>query len=152
MPTYAIAADQTRLSFAVRGLLRTQGEFTRIAGTVTTDEHGNPQSLEVTIPARSLSTGLSLCDLHLKTASFLDVRRYPLITYSSQHLEHVGPGRFVIYGLLSLHGWERPVRLEAVLEPDGGPDGRDAKCRAGQYASHVRQSRAIRSCALSCGR
>src|SRR5262249_7835736 len=85
---------------------------------------------------------LSLRDLHLKTASFLDVRRYPVITYSSQHIERVGPDRFAIYGLLSLHGWVRPVRLEAVLEPDDGLDGESLR-RAHVTGSLFRSAFAI---------
>lgn len=119
MPTYVLDADQTRLSFAVAGLLRTRGELTRAAGTVTVDEHDTPQALQVTIDARSLHTGLLARDLHLSTASFLHVRRYPLITYRSQHIELAGVGRYVVRGLLRLKGREHPVTLEVALAPDG---------------------------------
>lgn len=128
MPTYVLDADQTRLSFAVAGLLRTRGELARIAGTVTVDEDDTPRSLHVTIDARSLRTGLLARDLHLRTASFLDARRYPLITYRSQQIEPAGPGRYLVRGLLRVKGREQPVALEAALVPDGG--GSDGTRRA----------------------
>lgn len=122
MQTFAIDSARTRLSFVVPGLLRTQGEFTRIVGTGTADEQGCPHALEVTISAGSLRTGLSARDLHLKSASFLDARRYPTITYHSQYVERIEPNRYTIHGVLRLHGREHPITLDAVLDPDAEPD------------------------------
>lgn len=123
MQTYEIDPDRTRLSFAVRGLLPMRGAFTRAAGTVTVDERGIPRALEVTIDARSLRTGLAARDLHLCTAAFLNVRRYPTITYSADHIERMGPDRYIVRGLLRLHGREHLVTLEVTPEADDGPDG-----------------------------
>ncbi|HLZ23479.1 MAG TPA: YceI family protein [Ktedonobacterales bacterium] len=123
MYTYIIDADQTTLSFSVRRLIRSRGTFTRIAGTVTVNEDGTPNSLEVIIAARSLDTSMPPRDMHLRTASFLAVGRYPMITYNSQDIAQVGPERYTIRGLLRFHGREQPVMLEAVLEPDDGTDG-----------------------------
>lgn len=120
---YAIEADRTRLTFAVPGLLRTRGEFTCVAGTITADEHGAPLSLEVTIAARSLRTGLAPRDLHLRAASFLDARRYPMIVYRADQFEQDGPGHYQVQGRLRLHGHDLPIALEAALAPDDAPDG-----------------------------
>lgn len=123
MQTYTVDTDRSRLSFAVPGLLRTRGAFTRVAGTATVDEQGTPQSLEISIDARSLRTGLAARDLHLRTAGFLNVRRYPMIAYSGERFEQVGPDRYTVGGTLRLHGREHPVALEVTLAPDVGPDG-----------------------------
>lgn len=123
MPTYLLDAARTRLTFAVRGRVPTEGDFRQILGRITVDERDNPQALAVTIAARSLDTGLARRDHHLTTATFLDGSRYPTITYSGQRFERMELDRFVIYGQLCLHGREHPVQLEAVLEPDSGQDG-----------------------------
>lgn len=123
MQIYTVDPGRTALSFAVRGVLSTYGSFTHVDGTVTADEDGNPQSLKVKFATRSLNTRLLPRDLHLKTASFLDARRYAEITYRSQRVERTGPDRFVIYGLLRLHGREQPVQLDATLGPDRERDG-----------------------------
>jgi polyisoprenoid-binding protein YceI len=129
MQIYTVDPDRSELSFAVRGIPTTRGSFTPIVGTVTVDEEDNPQSLEVNFAARSLNTRLWSRDLHLKTASFFDVRRYSEITYRSQRIERTGPDHFTIYGLLRLHGLERPIQLDATLESDREGDGR--------YRAHV---------------
>lgn len=123
MQIYTVDPDRSELSFAVRGIPTTCGSFAPIVGTVTVDEEGNPQSLEVNFAAHSLNTRLWSRDLHLKTASFFDVRHYSAITYRSQRIERTGPDNFTIYGLLRLHGLERPVRLDATLESDRETDG-----------------------------
>lgn len=123
MNTFTIDADRTRLTFTVPGLIRTRGEFTRSIGTVTVDEHGSPQSLDVTIAAGSLRTGISRRDEHLKTATFLDVERYPAITYSSQRIEQVGANRYAVQGMLHLHGREQSVALDVTLDTNVQPDG-----------------------------
>lgn len=118
MQTYTIDPHHSSISFAVRGLMPTMGTLTHIVGTVIADAQGAPASMEVSVAAHSLNTRLLLRDMHLKTATFLDVRRYPAITYRSDHFERVAVNRFVVDGLLRFHGQEHPIRLEAVVESD----------------------------------
>ena len=126
MGTFAIAADRSALAVSARRVLSGRGTFPRITGTVSVDENETPQSLLAAIDARSLRTGISLRDQHLKTASFLDAQRYPLISYTSERIDRVGPDRFAIAGILRLHGREHPTTLDARLEPADGTDG--ARC------------------------
>jgi polyisoprenoid-binding protein YceI len=125
MPTYAIDAGGTQLSFTVRGLrpVRTEGTFEQVAGTIFVDEDGAARALEVLIAAESLRTGLAARDLHLRSAGFLNARRYPVITYTSREIEQVDPNRYLIRGALRLRGREHPVTLAAVIEPEEAPDG-----------------------------
>lgn len=123
MDTYTIDPDRTSLTFTVPGLIRTYGEFTRSVGTVTVDEHGNPQALDVTIAAASLHTGISLRDAHLKTAMYLGAERYPVITYTSQHIEQIEANRYAVRGMLRLHGQMQPVALDVTLDAGIQPDG-----------------------------
>lgn len=122
MDTYTIAAEQSNLTVSIRRILSGRGTFQRIAGTITVDENEIPQSLEVSIDARSLRTGISVRDQHLKTATFMDAGRYPLITYASERIEPVGSDRYTITGTMRLHGHEHPVTLDARLEPAGADE------------------------------
>lgn len=127
METYTIVAERSTLSVSIRRILSGRGTFERLTGTVTVDENAIPQSLEVSIDARSLRTGITLRDQHLQTATFMDAGRYPLITYVSERIEQVGPDRYTITGTLRLHGREHPVALEARLEAAGVTDGDDVR-------------------------
>lgn len=123
MNTFTIDTNRTKLTFTVPGLVHTQGAFTRGTGTVTVDENGRPQTLDVTIAAGSLDTGLSRRDSHLKTATFFDVQRYPAITYGSRQIEHLEANRYAVRGDLRLHGRVHAVALDVTLDTDIQPDG-----------------------------
>lgn len=123
MDTYVIAADRSALIVSMRRVLSGRGTFRRVTGTVTVDENEIPRALQVSIDARSLRTGISIRDQHLKTVTFMDAGRYPLITYTSERVERVGPDRFAIAGILRLHGREQPITLDTRLEPADGIDG-----------------------------
>lgn len=116
MSSYVIDPDEATLSFAVRGLAPTRGTFTGLTGFMVTDTRGDPQHVEVSIPAGSLTTGLSLRDAHLRSATFFDARRYPVIKFASDHIERTEQNTFAVHGMLSLHGRERPVRLDVALD------------------------------------
>jgi polyisoprenoid-binding protein YceI len=59
-----------------------------------------------------------LRDAHLRSATFFDVKQYPVITYASSAIERTGPNSFVVHGALTLHGHERLVRLAVTLNPE----------------------------------
>ena len=54
-------------------------------------------------------------DAHLKSADFLDVEKYPTITFKSKKIEPAGDGELKITGGLTIHG----VTKDVVLKVDG---------------------------------
>ncbi|MFE4641654.1 YceI family protein [Streptomyces sp. NPDC056730] len=68
--------------------------------------------VDAVISAASIDTGNALRDKHLKSPDFLDVERFPEITYSSTGLTPAGPDRWTVHGQLSLHGVVREVDLD----------------------------------------
>ncbi|MGW6743113.1 YceI family protein [Streptomyces sp. NPDC055025] len=68
--------------------------------------------VDAVIAAASIDTGNALRDKHLKSPDFLDVERFPEITYSSTGLTPAGPDRWTVHGQLSLHGVVREVDLD----------------------------------------
>jgi polyisoprenoid-binding protein YceI len=125
MQAYILDSEHTALTYRVHRLVRSAGAFTRIAGTVTTDDTGAPRSLDVTIAAASLRTGLAPRDDHLRSTDFLAAERFPTIIYGSHDIEQVAPDRYLVHGTLRMKGREHPVTLAAVLdaglESDDGP-------------------------------
>ncbi|MFJ9031545.1 YceI family protein [Streptomyces sp. NPDC102274] len=86
-------------------------------GGATTGGAGSAYGVEASrvdavISAASIDTGNALRDKHLKSPDFLDVERFPEITYSSTGLTPAGPDRWTVRGLLSLHGVVREVDLD----------------------------------------
>jgi polyisoprenoid-binding protein YceI len=72
-------------------------------------------SLEATIDANSVDTRVEMRDKDLRSPNFLDVQKYPTITFHSKQVKVVGPGKLQFAGDLTIHG----VTKEVVLDVDG---------------------------------
>jgi polyisoprenoid-binding protein YceI len=104
--------------FAVRhlGISTVRGEFRKVSGSASynpTDP--SKTSLEATIDATSVDTRVDMRDNDLRGPNFLDVQKYPTITFKSKHAESAGPAKMKITGDLTIHG----VTKEVVLDVDG---------------------------------
>jgi len=64
------------------------------------------------LDATALWTGEPDRDAHLKTADFLDVERYPKITFASTRVEVHSPHELRVWGDLTLRGVTRELCLE----------------------------------------
>jgi polyisoprenoid-binding protein YceI len=115
MATWILGSDHSSASFAVRHMMVTwvRGLFTRVSGTLMFDPLNVAAStLEVAIEAGSLFTGVAQRDDHLKSADFLEVDKYPAITFASTRVEAVALDQAWVYGDLTIRGVTRPVRLD----------------------------------------
>jgi polyisoprenoid-binding protein YceI len=94
------------------GISSVHGRFTDFAASIEVAPDDVTKSrVEAVIRADSIDTGNAMRDGHLKSADFLDVERFPEITYRSSGLTVTGPDRWTVHGELSLHGVVRPVDL-----------------------------------------
>ncbi len=117
-----IDVDHSTIRFWVRHMVITKvhGRFARWSGTISLDEQDvTRSSVAVRIDTASIEPlwasrdeQVSDRDARLKSASFLDVAKYPEMTFRSKRIEKVESGYSVV-GDLSLHGVEREVTLEA---------------------------------------
>ena len=135
--TWQIDPAHSNVSFSVRHMMvsNVRGEFTKVSGTVDGDEKTPTQAvINATIDASSINTREAKRDEHLKSADFLDVAKYPTITFKSKRIEPSGTGQFKVTGDLTLHGVTREVVLDVsdVTPPIKDPMG---KTRAGAHAS-----------------
>jgi polyisoprenoid-binding protein YceI len=95
-----------------------EGSFDDVTGTLMWDADDiAASSVDVTIAADSLHSHVTALDEKLKSAEFLDARRYPKVRFVSTHVERMedAPGHLRIGGNLTLHGVTRPVSLDAQL-------------------------------------
>ena len=113
--TYTIDPAHSTAGFKVRHLRvsNVRGEYSGVAGTVIYDpEHPENSSIEATIDARTIHTRDEQRDAHLKSADFLDVEKYPTITFVSKKVVKVGEGEGKVTGDLTLHGVTKSVTLD----------------------------------------
>jgi polyisoprenoid-binding protein YceI len=114
--------------FSVRHLMisNVRGEFTKISGSATIDPV-NPanSSVEVTIDAASINTREPQRDQHLQSPDFLDVAKYPTLTFRSKKIVSHGAESHKLTGDLTLHGVTKEVTFDvegptpAVKDPYG---------------------------------
>jgi polyisoprenoid-binding protein YceI len=108
----------TGVHFKVRHLMVSsiRGEFEKVTGKIVYDEADVTKSTaDITIDAASISTRLSQRDEHLRGPEFLDVAKYPAITFKSKRVEKTGNGALKMTGDLTIHG----VTKEVVLTVEG---------------------------------
>jgi polyisoprenoid-binding protein YceI len=113
--TWQIDPAHTVVEFAVKHLMITtvKGRFTDVSGTVRLNEADpTKSSVEATIAAASIDTRQEQRDAHLRSADFLEVDRYPAITFRSTRIETRGAGALRVTGLLTIRGTTREVTLD----------------------------------------
>ncbi|MFE3829944.1 YceI family protein [Streptomyces sp. NPDC059092] len=97
------------------GISSVRGRFTEFGGRIEIlDTGGGPEQarVEAVISAASIDTGSKLRDKHLRSPDFLDVERFPEITYSGTGVTPAGPDRWKVHGRLALHGVVRELDLD----------------------------------------
>jgi polyisoprenoid-binding protein YceI len=126
--SWRIDPAHTSAAFSVRhmGISTVRGAFTKVSGKVDYDPADvSKSSIEVTIEAASVDTRVEQRDNDLRSPNFLDVAKYPTITFISKRVEQAGPGKLKIVGDLTIHGVTKQVVLdvEGPSEPMKDPRG-----------------------------
>lgn len=123
--TYTIDPAHSGAHFTVRHMMITnvRGAFRNVKGTVVYDaENPASSSVEAEIDAASIDTREQQRDAHLRSADFLDVEKFPTITFRSTAFTKAGEAEWKVTGDLTIHGVTRPVALN-VEGP--APEGKD---------------------------
>jgi polyisoprenoid-binding protein YceI len=116
--TWVLDPAHSSVHFAGRQMMisTVRGRFARFDARASGSEAAAEQAtVELTIEAASVESGLEQRDEHLRSADFLDVERYPTITFRSTAIERSGEEGLRVTGDLTIKGVTRPVELEAVL-------------------------------------
>ena len=115
---WTIDTAYSLVQFAVKhlGLTTARGRFTDVRGTIQCGDEADPASasVEATIAAASIATGDIELDASLRSADFLDVERYPRITFTSMRLEPTARGQLRVTGALTIRAVTREVVLETT--------------------------------------
>lgn len=97
------------------GLSEVEGKFTDFAVRVVYDEAEPARSsVEATIQAASITTGIAPRDNDLRGPNFFDVARFPTITFKSTRVERRGE-EWVAVGDLTMHGVTKTIELPFKL-------------------------------------
>jgi polyisoprenoid-binding protein YceI len=103
------------------GLSSIHGRFGEFGGRIDIAQHVERSTIDAEIKAASIDTVNAQRDEHLRGGDFLDVERFPVITYAGTHVVPVGGDRWTVRGELTLKGVRRPVDLDLTYLGTG-PD------------------------------
>ena len=142
---WEIDSSHSSLHFSVRHLViaKVRGSFARWSGTIQVpDGDFSKATVDVTIDASSIDTGVADRDGHLKSPDFFDVSQYPELRFVGKRVQSRAEGEIDVVGELTLKG----ITREAVLRVE--QHGR-RRTRGGTCARRSQQRR--RSIARTSG-
>jgi len=128
--TWQIDPNHTAAQFAVRhlGVSTVRGAFTKVSGSAKYDPADPAKTtLDASIDATSVDTRVQMRDNDLRSPNFLDVEKFPTITFHSKQVKAVTGGKLQILGDLTIHGVSKEVSLEVdgpmapIKDPWGNP-------------------------------
>jgi polyisoprenoid-binding protein YceI len=123
--TYKIDPAHSSAQFTIRHMMITnvRGSFKKVQGTIVLDrENPAASSVEATIDATTLNTNDDQRDAHVRSADFLDVEKYPTITFRSSKVTAAGQDEWKVEGTLTIHGVTKPVTLDVEAPSAEGKD------------------------------
>ena len=108
-------ASGSQINFTVRHLMisKAHGRFTRWSGNLLVpDGDWGRATVDVAIDASSIDTGIPKRDADLRSPNFLEVGRYPEITFQTLYVTARQGDAFQLVGELTMKGRVREVILE----------------------------------------
>jgi polyisoprenoid-binding protein YceI len=123
--TWTIDATHSLIEFSAKHLMITtvKGRLGGVQGTLTMDgAHPGNSTVEAEFGAAGIDTGVEQRDQHLRSADFLDVEKFPSISFRSLRIEgakNQTGSSFRVVGDLTIRGVTREVTLDAVYEGAG---------------------------------
>ena len=132
---YRLDSGNTDVSFAVHflGIHWVSARFSDVSGEFIADSSGTANRVDVSVGIASLNCSEPRWNERLRSPEWLDVDRYPRMTYHSVHID-LSDHRGTANGELTLHGVTRPIVLDVTL----------LKCRTPEsceFAAHGRIKR-----------
>jgi polyisoprenoid-binding protein YceI len=111
--SFVIDKRHTYPSFEVNhmGLSTQRGRFNTTSGLITLDRAARTGTVEITIDATTVNTGLDELEKHLRNEDFFNVDKHPTITFKSSSVEFEDDVPKSVAGELTMLGVTRPVTL-----------------------------------------
>jgi polyisoprenoid-binding protein YceI len=111
--SWRIDTSHSEVSFIARHMMisKVRGRFRDFSGTIYIGEDPEASWVQVTINAASIDTGDPDRDRHLRSPDFLDVERYPEITFRSSSVRAAGDEKWEVAGDLTVRDVTKPVTL-----------------------------------------
>ena len=115
MGTWQVDPYHTQVEFSAKhlGMMTVRGYFAEVSATGDIHpDRPEASSVQATISTASVRTHNDARDNDLRSSNFLEVEKYPVMTFVSTSLEPAGEDQFKLTGDLTIKGNTHPVTLD----------------------------------------
>ena len=131
--SWTLDPHHTSVSFSAKhlGVSTVRGHFNKVDADLDLDDPNDPTTGRgtITIDAASIDTGNPQRDGHLRNEDFLDVDKYPTITFTLKSIKPAGEGTYEVAGDLTIKDVSREITLD--YEHGGSVTFPEANTRVG---------------------
>ena len=117
MGTWKFDPMHTQVEFSAKhlGMMTVRGHFNEVtaSGDIHPDHPGRSH-VEAVINTASIRTHNEQRDNDLRSSNFLEIAKYPTMSFKSTKIEHVGGDRYRVTGDLTIKRTTKPVTLDVV--------------------------------------
>jgi polyisoprenoid-binding protein YceI len=112
--TWNVDPSHSEVAFTAKHLVvsKVRGRFADYSVSLTVADDPTHSSVEVDIRADTITTGDEKRDAHLTSPDFLDVGRFPTLSFRSSTVEPGGDDSWRVQGDLTIRDVTRPVALD----------------------------------------
>ena len=117
MGNWQLDPYHTQVEFSAKhlGMMTVRGHFAEVSATASiNDERPEESSVEITISTASIRTNHEVRDNDLRSSNFLEVDKYPTMTFRSTGIEPAGQDQWALTGDLTIKDNTRPVTLDVT--------------------------------------
>ena len=117
MADWRLDPFHTQVEFAAKhlGMMTVRGHFAEVKAVADIDpDHPDASSVEVTMQTASIRTHNEARDNDLRSSNFLEVDKFPTITFKSTRIEAAGTDRYTLTGDLTVKGITHPLTLQVI--------------------------------------
>ena len=140
--SYTIDPRHTFPSFEVMhlGMSLQRGYFRKTSGKITVDRQARAGTIDVTIDATSVDTGVEKLADHIRAEDFLHASQFPTITFKGNKFNFEGDKVKSVEGDLTMKGVSKPVTLTAQnFNCITHPVNKKAMC-GGEFTASIKRS------------
>lgn len=113
--SWSLDPHHTSVSFSAKhlGVATVRGHFNELVSSLDLDDPNDPTTGRgtITIQTASIDTGNPMRDGHLKGADFLDVEKYPTITFALKSIARSGDN-YLVTGDLTIKDVTKEITLD----------------------------------------
>jgi polyisoprenoid-binding protein YceI len=149
---YRLDPDRTTIRFRTRhmfGLGVVRGEFALRGGHVDVADSISDTGVTAVVVAESFDTGHPTRDRMVRSATYLDVKRFPDLRFVSDTVE-AGADCWIVVGTLYAHGVAAPLRITvSAVEITTGEITLRASAPVDRFAHGIKSGRGVAARRLS---